>query len=58
MNGPSAKFAITLAQLNPTVGDIVGNAEKARAARTQAKSDGADLVVLPELSSQDTRRKI
>ena len=43
------QFAITLAQLNPTVGDVAGNAEKARAARARARADGADLVVLPEL---------
>ena len=43
------KFTITLAQLNPTVGDVTGNAAKARAARDKAKADGADLVVLPEL---------
>ena len=43
------QFAITLAQLNPTVGDVTGNAAKARAARAQARADGADLVVLPEL---------
>ena len=43
------QFTITLAQLNPTVGDVVGNAAKARAARAQARADGADLVVLPEL---------
>jgi NAD+ synthase len=43
------KFAITLAQLNPTVGDVEGNAAKARAARTRAAADGADLVVFPEL---------
>jgi len=42
-------FTITLAQLNPTVGDVTGNAAKARAAREKAKADGADLVVLPEL---------
>ena len=42
-------FTITLAQLNPTVGDVAGNAAKARAARDQAKTDGADLLVLPEL---------
>ena len=42
-------FKITLAQLNPTVGDIAGNAVKARAARAQAKADGAALVVFPEL---------
>src|ERR1700692_3068558 len=44
-----AQFAITLAQLNPTVGDVAGNAAKARAARAQAQADGSDLVVLPEL---------
>lgn len=42
-------FAVTLAQLNPTVGDVEGNAAKARAARARAKSDGADLVLFPEL---------
>src|ERR1041384_5085961 len=42
-------FKITLAQLNPTVGDVAGNAAKARAAREQAKAAGADLLVLPEL---------
>ena len=45
----TAQFIITLAQLNPTVGDVEGNAAKARAARAQAAADGADLVVLPEL---------
>lgn len=43
------QFAITLAQLNPTVGDVTGNAAKARAARAQAHAEGADLVVFPEL---------
>src|SRR5258705_2830297 len=43
------KFTISLAQLNPTVGDVTGNAAKARVARERAKADGADLVVLPEL---------
>jgi NAD+ synthase len=42
-------FSITLAQLNPTVGDVAGNADKVRAARARAHADGADLVVLPEL---------
>ncbi len=49
MTEPAALFTITLAQLNPTVGDVEGNAAKARAARAQAKADGADLVVFPEL---------
>ena len=43
------QFTITLAQLNPTVGDVTGNAAKAREARAQAAADGADLVMLPEL---------
>jgi NAD+ synthase len=43
------KFTISLAQLNPTVGDVTGNAAKARVARDKARADGADLVVLPEL---------
>src|SRR6516162_320443 len=43
------EFVITLAQLNPTVGDVEGNAAKVRAARARAHADGADLVVLPEL---------
>jgi NAD+ synthase len=49
MNERATQFAITLAQLNPTVGDVGGNAAKARAARAQARAEGADLVVLPEL---------
>jgi NAD+ synthase len=43
------QFTITLAQLNPTVGDVADNAAKARAARAQARAAGADLMVLPEL---------
>ena len=49
MSERTAEFKITLAQLNPTVGDIEGNAAKARAARVRAAADGADLVVLSEL---------
>src|SRR6202050_955620 len=49
MTEPVAHFTITLAQLNPTVGDVAGNAATARAARAQGHAAGADLVVLPEL---------
>jgi NAD+ synthase len=45
----SSRFTVTLAQLNPIVGDISGNADKARAARARAGADGADVVVFPEL---------
>lgn len=46
----SHPFRITLAQLNPTVGDIAGNIALMSAAARQAQSDGAQLVVFPELS--------
>ena len=49
MTENTTQFTITLAQLNPTVGDVTGNAAKARMARAKARSDGADLVVLSEL---------
>ncbi|NBB97367.1 MAG: NAD+ synthase [Alphaproteobacteria bacterium] len=45
----SDRFRLTLAQLNPIVGDIAGNAAKARAAWDSAKSDGADMIALPEM---------
>jgi len=40
---------IALAQVNPTVGDFTGNAEKLRQNVGLAQSRGADLVVFPEL---------
>jgi len=44
---PTDRLAIAIGQLNPTVGDITGNADKARRARAEAA--GADLVALSEL---------
>jgi NAD+ synthase len=49
MTGSVNALRIALAQLNPTVGDIAGNAALARKARSQAAKLGADLVALPEL---------
>src|SRR5262244_3263890 len=46
---PTDRLAIAIGQLNPTVGDIAGNAEKARRARAEAVRSGADIVALPEL---------
>src|SRR5258707_11622210 len=43
------RLAITIAQLNPLVGDVAGNADKARGARARAAAAGADLILLPEL---------
>ncbi len=40
---------LTLAQLNPTVGDLTGNTQRIVRAIDTARSQGADLVILPEL---------
>ncbi len=42
-------FRLTLAQLNPTMGDLEGNADLARKAWAAAKAAGADMVALPEM---------
>lgn len=41
---------VAIAQINCTVGDIAGNVEKIIASAKQAKADGANLLVTPELS--------
>jgi NAD+ synthase len=46
-SSPPDRLAIAIAQLNPIVGDVSGNADKAH--RAAAAAAGADLVVLPEL---------
>jgi len=46
---PADRLAIALAQLNPTMGDVAGNAAKVRAARAVAASHGADLIIFTEL---------
>ncbi|GHC23418.1 NAD+ synthase [Gemmobacter nanjingensis] len=43
------RFRLTLAQLNPVVGDIAGNAAKARSAWAEAKAAGADMLALTEM---------
>ncbi|WP_397542864.1 NAD+ synthase [Roseovarius salis] len=43
------RFRLTLAQLNPTMGDLDGNAEKARDAWEQGRAAGANMVALPEM---------
>ena len=45
----TSRFRITLGQLNPTVGDLAGNADLAREAWAQGKEAGANLVALPEM---------
>ncbi len=46
---PRQRLLITVAQLNPVVGDIAGNVALARNARAKAAADSADLLVLTEL---------
>ncbi len=46
---PLDRLAIAVAQLNPTVGDVAGNADKVRRARKEAAGESADLVIYPEL---------
>ncbi len=43
-------FKFSIAQINPTIGDIDGNIELMRSAAQQASSEGASVVVFPELS--------
>ena len=47
--GPLPSLAIACAQVNPTVGDIAGNAALIRRTRDAAHAQHADLVVFPEL---------
>jgi NAD+ synthase len=49
MTSPKKTLRIALAQLNPTVGDVAGNARKVREARAEAARLGADVVMYPEL---------
>jgi len=45
----AATFRLTLAQLNPVLGAIAANTEKAHAAWLAGKEAGADMVALPEM---------
>ena len=41
---------ILVAQINPTIGDLAGNTERIIQAIQRGRSDGIDLVILPELA--------
>ncbi len=43
------KFRLTMAQLNPTLGDLAGNRAKALAAHREGVAAGADFVATPEM---------
>jgi NAD+ synthase len=49
MSHSTASLTIAVGQLNPVVGDISGNLDKARRALGEAAAQGADLLVLTEL---------
>ncbi len=46
----SQSMSLAIAQINCTVGDIAGNSAKIFAAATQAKTDGATMLITPELA--------
>lgn len=46
----SQSMYLAIAQINCTVGDIVGNSAKIFAAAIQAKTDGATMLITPELA--------
>jgi len=50
MTDNSDQLLIAIAQLNPTIGDLVGNAEQILAAARQAVTQKARLMITPELS--------
>ena len=43
------RFRLTLGQMNPTVGDLAGNAARAKRAWDAGKAAGAHMVALPEM---------
>ncbi|MEM6539100.1 MAG: NAD+ synthase, partial [Pseudomonadota bacterium] len=45
----SSRFRLTLGQMNPTVGDLAGNAELAKKVWHEGRAAGADMVALPEM---------
>ncbi len=49
MPSPPDRLVIALAQIPAIVGDIAGNRDRLRKARTEAAAFGADIVMAPEL---------
>ncbi|MGA0119527.1 MAG: nitrilase-related carbon-nitrogen hydrolase, partial [Candidatus Nanopelagicaceae bacterium] len=45
----SARLRLASAQINPIVGDIAGNIEKVLAAALEAKAQGAQILLTPEM---------
>ena len=51
------RFRLTIAQLNPIMGDLAGNAAQAKDAWEQAKAAGATWWRCPRCSSPATTRR-
>ena len=45
-----SKVRVALAQINPTVGDLAGNAKQIAEAAREAHAGGAALMIAPELA--------
>jgi len=50
MNPEAGRVVVALAQINCTVGDLAGNAAKILDAASKARTQGADVLLTPELS--------
>lgn len=48
--GPGSTLRVTLAQVDPVLGDVAGNTRRAHEVLREARSEGSDLVVFPELT--------
>lgn len=48
-SGMIQAFTLALAQMNPTVGDLAGNAARMQALAEDAAAQGADMVLFPEM---------
>ena len=49
MRPMTRRFRLSLAQMNPVMGDLGGNADLIRAAWARARDDGADMLACPEM---------
>ncbi len=49
MNGPVTHLRVAICQINPTVGDLDGNAALALTALSDAEDAGADVAIMPEM---------
>ncbi len=50
MTHPTDRFRLLTAQINPTVGDIAGNARRIRRVQQAARHHNVDLILFPELT--------